>query len=117
MGAEKIALTKSAKFYLGILQSEETKFKAAMQKQIDHKLHAGNERMNKLDSDIVSKTEKIKKMQLEIKKLQANLDKLKTEVKGSAEKVETVKLSFTAAYNSIVEQINDDLNKIEKYLK
>jgi hypothetical protein len=117
MGAQKEQLLKSASFYLGILNEEENKFGTALQKQIDEKVLSGKDSIKKLEENITKKKEDIQKLETDIEKMKLRLEGMKGELEKSTLKVATVKNSFNHAYKSIVKQINEDINKIEKYIK
>lgn len=117
MGAQKASLKESASFYIKILAEEEEKFNAALQKQVDEKLNAGNLTIKKLEEEANSKKERIIKLEKEIKSKKEKISKLRSEVEESANKVATVKNSFHLAYSTIVDQIKKDLQKIDDYIK
>lgn len=117
MGAKKESLIKSAKFYLGILEQEENKFNDSLKKQIDSKLHNRKQSLENLKERKGKKEEQIKKLQLEIKEINKKIGVNQKEMDAAAQNVVSVQKSFHAAYDLIVNQINEDVKKIETYLK
>ena len=73
--------------------------------------------IKKLEENITKKKEDIQKLETDIEKMKLRLEGMKGELEKSTLKVATVKNSFNHAYKSIVKQINEDINKIEKYIK
>jgi len=117
MGAEKIKLLESGNFYLDILKKEEDKFNDSLQKQIESKLQNRKQSLLNLKEKKIKKEEQIKKLKEEILGIDKKIVGVMKEIESSTNKVASVQKSFHTAYELIVNQIKDDLGKIEKYIK
>lgn len=117
MGAEKGKLLESGSFYLDILKKEEDKFNDSLQKQIESKLQNREQSLALLKERKIKKDEQIKKLKEEIIAIDNKIVGVKKEIESSTNKVASVQKSFHAAYELIVNQIKDDLGKIEKFIK
>ena len=69
------------------------------------------------ETGIKQKAEHIKKLTAEIEKDQKTLEKIKSEISGAVVKVENTKNNFVASFNSLVAQIQKDIDNMQKYLK
>lgn len=116
MGAEKMALKKSAGRYLDILKEEESKFNASLQHQIDSKLNTRTTQIQQLEQKSKEKLAQIEKLKEEIKSIEQKLKDVRLEMEESSRKVESVRMSFHSAYELIVNEIRTDIEKIDNYL-
>ena len=117
MGAEKVKLLDSGNFYLDILKKEEDKFNDSLQKQIESKLQNKKQSLTILRERKIKKEEQIKKLEEEIIGIDNKIVAVEKEIKSSTNRVASVQKSFHSAYELIVNQIKEDLGKIEKYIK
>jgi archaellum component FlaC len=117
MGAEKDSLNKSAGYYLEVLQKEELKFRESLKNQVESKLTVRKKMLDNLENQKQNKLAQIKKMQEEIEVIDQKSKRVQSEIEESSKKVASVQKSFQAAFDLIVNQIRDDLSKIEKYIK
>lgn len=116
LGVEKKILLDSASQYLFILKTENDKFSAAVEKQKVDKIKSRNDELLKVEQELVAKEQKIREMLTEIESKKKIREQLKLEMKDAAQKVEQVHASFKNAYETIVKQIQDDVEKMNNYL-
>jgi len=116
MGLTKSLLLKTAKFYIGILAKEESKFKEALASQIDRGIKGRAQQTKKIEEAIASKEQKIKKLQQEIEVHKKQLEKSKGDVRKVQLKVDGTKKDFYATYEAVVQMINADIKNIEQYI-
>jgi uncharacterized coiled-coil DUF342 family protein len=116
LGITKSKLLNSTRFYMNILQKERESFAEAMQNQLKSKVEAKKVEAEKLAVKIQDYKKKIKKMQEEMALYQSKIDSVDSEMEAAREKIEQTRDKFEATYSSIVEIMEDDLNKIERIL-
>jgi hypothetical protein len=117
MGVSVPALLDTASHYLKVLQEEERKFGEALANQSKIKIQQREEQLVNLEKLIQSKAEQIKKLTDEIQKHQAELASSKNEISEHAMKMEMTKRDFLASYQSLVGQIQSDVEKMKTHLK
>ncbi|MEM7101882.1 MAG: hypothetical protein AAF502_02050 [Bacteroidota bacterium] len=117
LGVTPGKLADSARFYIDILKKEENKFNQALQQQQSTNVTQREEQLKKLQSDIKTKTEKVNALQAEIKAHEGKLEKLKGEVDSYANKIMVTKSNFDASFVALKQQLETDIDKMEKYLK
>lgn len=115
LGATPAKLLESAAHYLNVLKIEENKFEHALAKQQEEKIGQKGNEQEQLKKVINEKMETIKRLNLEIENHKKQLDALQKEVEEAAKKVETTKNDFIASYNSLVSQIQTDIDNLKKY--
>jgi len=117
MGADAPKLISSAKHYLAVLQKEEQKFLQAFQSQ-QSKLVADRDRsLKELENAIAKKEQQIAQLTKEVESHKATLEKKKSQVLNADQKVQVTKANFYASYNTVTQQIAEDIKKMESYLK
>jgi len=117
MGATPEQLIKTAGHYVSILQQEEKKFGQALTAQRSKQIGGRESHIKKMEAGIQQKAEHIKKLTQEIEADQKKLAQVKSEISGAVVKVETTKNNFIASFNSLVAQIQQDIDNMKQYLK
>ncbi len=117
LGATPAGLLDSAMHYIAVLKREEQQFEQALVSQKDKQIGSKEQEIGKLEQNIQSKAEQIKRLTAEIEMHQKQLEQLRNEISEAAVKVETTKNDFIASYNSLVEQIQGDVENMKKFLK
>jgi chromosome segregation ATPase len=117
MGAEKESLKKSASFYLEVLKREETKFNESLKNQIETRVKSKKQSLELLKEKVAKKEEQIRKLQEEITAIETKSGEVQQQMEDATKKLASVQKSFASAYDLIVNQIKQDLNKIDQYLK
>lgn len=115
LNATPVSLLQSAAHYLNVLKIEENKFEQALAKQKEERIGQKGAEQERLKAVVNEKTEMIKKLSLEIEKHKKELDALQKEMEDAAKKVETTKNDFIASYNSLVAQIQTDIDNLKKF--
>ena len=116
LGAAPANLLQSAGHYLNVLKLEENKFQEALTKQKEERIGQMSKEKGSLEAAVNEKAEAIKKLTLEIEAHRKKLDQLKTEILEATQKVESTKNDFIASYNSLVSQIQLDIDNMKKHL-
>ena len=117
MGATPKKLVDAAAHYLKVLLHEEKKFEQALANQRTQQIGGREKQIKDLEVGIQQKAQHIKKLTQEIEQSQKQLAGIKKEISGAVSKVETTKNNFIASYNSVVAQIQSDMENMKKYLK
>ena len=117
LGATPAGLLDSAMHYIAVLKREEEQFEIALTSQKDKQIGSKEQEIGNMEQSIQHKTEQIQKLNAEIESHRKQLDKLRTDIAEASSKVETTKNDFIASYNSLVEQIQTDVENMKKFLK
>lgn len=117
MGGNPDQLVQTAQHYIDVLKKEEDKFEEALANQVSTQVDSKQQQINKLDETIASKAKKIKELTVQIENHQKKKELLSKEIKVASEKVASTKNDFIASYNSLVSQIQEDMDNIQQYLK
>lgn len=113
MGADVNKLLSSAQHYMKVLNSEESKFKVAFEKQQQAKVTQQQDSKKKIAEGIKARKERILQLQDEVKQLEERLASFEKEVEMAKTKVLSTKDGFYAAYHIIVDQIENDIKQIQ----
>lgn len=117
MGASMEKLMSSGQQYLLILKAEQGKFDEAMKNQRSQQIGNKEQQMEDLSKAVKEKEEAIKKLQAEIEQTKQKYVELSQQIKDATRHIESTKNDFVVTYESLVGQIQGDLNKIQEYLK
>lgn len=117
MGATPQKLIESAAHYLDVLKAEQSKFDQALRGQVADRIGNRQEMLQNLQASLQQKADQIKKLNEEMEQHRVEIDKLQKEVQDATTKVETTKNDFHASYNAVVAKINDDVEKMKRFLK
>jgi predicted nucleic acid-binding Zn-ribbon protein len=117
MGATPQHLVSTAQHYLKALQEEEQKFEKALSHQQESRIGAKRQEQQTLTKTIQDKEAQIKKLQAEILEHQQNLGKLDGDIKQADLSIANTKNDFFASYQNLVKQIQEDITKMQEYLK
>jgi hypothetical protein len=117
MGISQQKLIDSAKFYLGILETEEQQFQNATKGQREKQIGGKEKAIASMESTIQEKGELIAKLTQEIQQHQTDMDAMKSEIEEAVVKIDTTMEDFHASYTNLEGQINGDISKMQTYLK
>lgn len=116
MGLTKSKLTDSAAHYKKVLIKEKSQFEVAMQNQLKQRVDGKVKEVEKLKAQIVKHQEKIQQLQQQIDQYQHTIDGADAQINEAKEKIEGTKQGFDTAHQSILNQIEKDINNINVYL-
>ena len=117
MGVTSGKLVESAKFYLGVLNGEQTHFAEAHAQQKAKLIGNREDEAKNLDAAIQQKAEQIKQLTQEIEQNRQRSEQIRKEISESTVKIESTKADFEATFSSVVAQIQDDVAKMQQHLK
>ena len=117
MGATPANLLETANHYLTVLKSEEQKFGQALVNQKDKQIGDRRQRMEKLDQTVAQKRQQIEQLNKEIEQHIQESAKIKDQITDATVKVENTKNNFVVTYQLLTGQIEEDIRKMQTYLK
>ena len=117
MGLTKNQLFSTAKHYVKVLDVEEKKFAEAFASQRAKQVQDRKKKSQNLEQSISAKEAQIKQLQKEIENEKKQLASIEGEITKSLAKVESTKDGFYSAYNMVLSQIKEDLDKITTYIE
>ena len=116
VGLTKDKLLKTAEHYKKILSKEKEQFDAALQKQMVQRVSSKQQEVEKLRKQIEDYKAKIAQLQEKIDKSQHTIDTADEHIQNAKEKIVSTKENFEYTLTSIVNQIDQDIENINRYL-
>ena len=116
VGLTKSKLLETAAHYKKVLANEKSQFDTALQKQIEQKVAGKELEVKKLKDQIIKHQEKITQLQEQIVKFQNTIDGADAQIEAAREKIESTREGFEHTHQSILNQIDKDIENINKYL-
>jgi len=110
-------LLETTNFYIGILNKENDQFLGAFKNQFNEKVSGREREVTQFESIIKEKSEQIKKLTEEITKHQKQIGSLKLKIEESNSKINKTQNDFKESYGHLKSQFEDDIIKMQKYLK
>ena len=99
------------------LKQEEAKFQQAANNQVQGQIGNKQAQISNFDAVIKQKSEQIKKMVDEIEQHKKEMESLKQDIAQASSKVAQTKADFDMTYQSLVGQIQKDIDNMKNYLK
>lgn len=115
MGATPEKLVSSAQHYIKVLEKEEKKFQDALTNQQQRVVSGRQQTISKMEETIKAKEARIEELKTEIIKDKEALDATQKAAENDASKIHLTKTGFYSAYHIVVDQIKDDLEKMQKH--
>lgn len=116
VGLTKEKLLKTAEHYKGVLNQEKAQFDAALEKQIQQRVKSKQDEVAKLKKQIEDYQAKIQQMQAKIAEHEAIIGSADEDIRSSMEKIESTRENFETTLRSIVNEIDKDVENINRYL-
>lgn len=116
MGLTKDKLIQSATFYLNVLQTEDKKFKDAVENQKARQIQGRTDQIKALEQAIADKQQTIKKLEQEILDTKKQLDTSRAEINDAVVKIDVTNAQFVSSYKLVYGQIAEDIVKIKANL-
>ena len=116
MGLTREKLLKTAGHYRGIIQKEKSQFEVAMNNQIQQKVSAKQQEVEKLKVQIEKHKEKMRQLQEQIQKYQSTIDGADAQIAEARQKIESTREGFELTHQSILNQIDRDIENIKNNL-
>jgi hypothetical protein len=116
MGATKEKIISSAQHYLNILAKEQAKFQQALSGQKEKNLVSKQDEIKQLEQVIQTKTADIEKLKADLETHRKEIGSLEEEINSASEKLTQTANDFEATYQTLLGQIQLDINNIESHL-
>ena len=117
MGATPQKLVDSIVHYKNVLSKEEAKFDQALENQRAKQIHEEEKRVAQLRKNIEARKKQLEDIQSQIANDEKTLEDALAGLQGAEEKISATKANFVASYQSIVSQLDADIEKIKTFLK
>jgi hypothetical protein len=117
MGVTVEALLQSSAFYKSVLEQEKGSFEQELMNQVEMNIKAKERELEQVNADIIAKSEQIKLLTEQITAQQQQSTELKKGLIDVMDKIEITKKNFEATFRMVTQQIDDDVAKINTYLK
>lgn len=116
MGLTKAKLLETATHYRNIIIKEKDHFENAVKKQIQQKVQGKQQEVERLRAQIEKHQEKIRQLEEQIQKFQATIDGADSQIQEAERKIQMTRDGFEVTHQSILNQIDKDLENIADYL-
>ena len=116
VGLTKDKLLTTAEHYKKVLNVEKEQFDKALQKQMDQRVKSKKSEVDKLKKQIEEYKQKIQQLEDKIAKSQSTIDNADQIIQEAVSKIESTQTNFEHTLQSILNQINQDIDNIQKYL-
>jgi hypothetical protein len=117
MGVTVEKLLETGRFYQGLLEKERDNFNKAVEQQVDQNVTAKQREVDQLKAMIGQKSEEIARLTREIASHQEDLAKAQGVISEAGAKIQHTSNNFQLTLDTVLNQIQTDMNNIEKYLK
>ena len=116
VGLTKSKLLQTGKHYQQVLDNERLQFESALQNQLNKRVKGKQQEVAKLKEQIGKWKAQIQKLEDQVAKSQGTIDSADEHIQAEMNKIENTKEAFENTFQSIVRQINQDLENINTYL-
>lgn len=116
MGATKEKILASARHYINILASEQSKFQEALEGQRKRNLTGKQDEIRQLEQTIQQKEKEIEQLKADIDAHRKQIGSLESEIGSASEKLIQTAGDFEATYQALLGQIESDVKNIESHL-
>lgn len=116
MGLTKAKLLETANHYKKVIVNEKSQFANALKNRMQQKVEGKKQEVVKLKDQITKHEEKINQLKEQITKYQATIDNADAQINEEITKIEATKSGFEHTHQSILNQIEKDIQNIDQYL-
>lgn len=116
MGITKVSLTETAQHYVSLLDQEKAQFKQFLDEQTGTNVTGREKSLKDTDVAIQQKSDQIKALTDEISQLQKQKLDISNELASARGRLETTSNTFAVVQSGMVQEIRDDVQKINTYL-
>lgn len=117
LGVTPDKLLQSAAFYRSVLERERDNFNKALSQQVDLNVTGKQKDVERLQSLIGQKSEQIARLTQEIAAHQEEMARAQGIITDAQTKIENTKNNFHLTLDTVMSQIQTDIDNIQKYLK
>lgn len=116
LGLTKEKLLKTADHYRSILNAEKVQFDAALEKQVEQRVVSKQQEVAKLRKQIEEYKKAIADLEKKIASANDIISRADDEIAGTKDKIESTREAFERTLQSILNQIQLDMESINKHL-
>ena len=116
MGLTKEKLLKTAEHYKKVLFNEKQQFDQALQKQMEQRVESKRSEVEKMKKQVEEYKAKIIELEGKIAKAQSTIDHADEHIQAAREKIESTKVAFEATLQSILKEIDQDIENVNTLL-
>ncbi|HKK79883.1 MAG TPA: hypothetical protein VJ933_09645 [Phaeodactylibacter sp.] len=116
VGLTKEKLLKTAEHYRKVLTKEKQQFDDSLNRQMEQRVSSKQQEVEKLKKQIEEHKAKIRQLQEKVEKAQATIDHADEHIQDAKSKLMGTKEKFDHALQSIVNEIEKDIENIGTYL-
>ena len=116
MGATPEVLINSTKHYKDVLGNERRKFQEALEKHRQLQIQKREKKIEELKREVEELTQQIDELNARIDKHEKTINLIRDQKAEAETRMVDTKKNFEASYQFVLERINDDLEKMKKYL-
>ncbi|MBK9107509.1 MAG: hypothetical protein IPM92_03790 [Saprospiraceae bacterium] len=117
MNVSEEKLTSTAKKYLHVLELELNNFQQTAKDYLSKQQANSDSESKRLESSIKEKEELVAKLQTELGEHREQLQQVQASLTQVTSKVESNRIGFMKVYQQLVDQIQLDIQNMDKYLK
>ena len=116
VGLTKDKLLKTAEHYKKVLFNEKQQFDEALQKQMEQRVESKRTEVEKMKKQVEDYKAKIKQLEEKIAKAQSTIDHADEHIQAARQKIESTKEAFEATLQSILKEIDQDIENVNTLL-
>lgn len=116
VGLTKEKLLQTAAHYKAVLEQEKRQFEEALKKQIHQRVVSKQEEVAKLREQVESYKAKIQQLESQISEAHKTIESADEVIQANMERIESTRDGFDETLQSLKNQIDLDVQHIEKYL-
>jgi len=116
VGVTKEKLLKTAEHYKQVLSKEKKQFDEALGKKMQERVQSKQAEVEKLKKQVEEYQAKIQELEQRIAKAQSTIDHADEHIQAARSKIESTAESFKITHQSVLNQINQDIESINLYL-
>lgn len=116
VGLTKEKLLKTAEHYKSILNQEKAQFDTAMRSQIEQRVNSKLGEVERLKKQVEDYRRKIQELEQKIAKSQDTIDHADEHIQAAKDRILSTKEGFETTHQSVMNQINIDIENIKRYL-
>ncbi len=116
VGLSKEKLLKTARHYQDVLEKEKQKFDAALKKRLDEKVVTREKEVAQLKAKVAQWKAQIEELQQKVAKAEEVLARAGQDLQQELDKLEGTKAKFEHTWRSLRNQIEQDLQQLDKLL-
>ena len=116
VGPTKDKLLKTAEHYQNVLNKEKNQFDAALKKQVDQRVKSKQTEVAKLRKQVEDYRAKIQLLEEKINAAESTIEKADEVIQEAKNRIESTKDGFELTLQSILNEINKDIENIKSFL-